>query len=1405
LLTATTAPDGHVTTRTYDPAQNLTSVSDPSGAVTAIAYDADNRPTTVTDAKGGTTVFGYDITGRITSVTDPGGRKTSYAYDPADRVVSITDPSGAVTKYGYDPAGDQTSSTDATGRVSGFTYDALNRVIAAVDPAGAESAYAYDPAGQLTKITDPNGHAHTFAYTADGQTASATDGAGDTTTYAYDLVGNITGITDPRGGSVSFTYNGNDQLTGQSNQDGNTTSYGYTAAGLESSMTDPLGITTSYNHDPTGLLTQVIENATGTGTGTDVKATSSYAYDANGRLVKTTNPAGASRSYAYDPLGNLTSSTDPLGKITSYSYDAASQVTSRVDANGTTTGYGYDPAGRVSTLTPPSGQHPVSYSYDAAGRMTGMTDGTGTSGWTYTQAGQVATATDGNGKTLAYGFDPAGNRTSLTYPDGVKAAYGYDAADRITSLTTSGGPTKAGTGAGSVSYGYDASSELTGITRPNGTATSYTYDPAGQLTQINHTAPAGASGNSADATPLTPTVSNPTPAAPTPGPASGGGASTQSATASPISTGGLTPAVSTPSPIPAQPASSGGTAAGTDSASASALTTPVTAAAGGPTCGLLSLLLGCTATTKTAVTALPLKLDYSYDKDGRVSAQNQSDSAGTLDTSYSYDGLGRLTGSTRSDGINSSYSYNSAGDRTASTTVDPVTGALIASTATYNAADELTGQVSTATLGSHTSRNTTSNAYDNNGNLTTATTTHTSSDSSLLGSLLGPILSTLFGLGAGTQTTHYAYDFNDKLTSVTAPDPTSTPADPASQQSITSTFAYDGLGRATGQSIGEPHHLNRLLQLDVRLGLPGASADVGVDLDGQPCNGHTSSTCRATLTTFGGDSTDVTYDGATPVAWSDTATRGADAGRSLDIIDGPEGPDQQTDSVYGTAYLHLDRLGSVRDITGPAGHTEAAAAYDDFGNPEPAPGTHQIGGLLTGLVTAAGGLLGALLGALLGSAPVAPYANTSSATPLGYTGQPSDPAHGLTLFPARSYNPAQAAWLQCDPHSGALADPARLNHYDYVNQNPVTLIDPTGADPAYANCTTTACRNYMYGGPDASNCAGIGGVLSSVIGSSVGGCTPTPQPPNAASAPNTCLPGASGANCYGHTQPTYSAGGGDGSGGSTSPPNQSAPAQATPRYQVHNPARLQAEIRMIISENPDSWNIPGSPAYNAMMEYIHHAIYGGPSLADFGKALAGPALSLTIAAVGAVLCPESAGAGCAAAVGAISGFAGSCVEDCSNVQSVALATIAGLLIGGSAGSGTGAEEGGGLRGAGDACASTVIDGGRADGETVFAGHGEYRYGSGDTVVPDGTTLKVYSPHGGTISDSTGLAIELGLGPAAVTTYGPGSVVPNYTLKPPTGLTVMSGSTTVDAPTQLSGLLQPGMGTVNWAACTEVAC
>ncbi|GAB3984111.1 RHS repeat-associated core domain-containing protein [Actinoallomurus acanthiterrae] len=123
--------------------------------------------------------------------------------------------------------------------------------------------------------------------------------------------------------------------------------------------------------------------------------------------------------------------------------------------------------------------------------------------------------------------------------------------------------------------------------------------------------------------------------------------------------------------------------------------------------------------------------------------------------------------------------------------------------------------------------------------------------------------------------------------------------------------------------------------------------------------------------------------------------------------------------------------------------------------------------------------------------------------------------------------------------------------------------------------------------------------------------------------------------------------------------------------------------------------------------------------------------------------------------------------------------------------------------AGHGAAGRVLEGGRPDRAIVFAGRGEYRYGSGATVVPSGTRLIVYAEHGKTIPDVVGLGIERGTGRAPVTVYGPGDEVPNYTLKAPVGLTILRESQTVDVPTSLSDLLKPRMGDCHWAACTEV--
>ena len=213
------------------------------------------------------------------------------------------------------------------------------------------------------------------------------------------------------------------------------------------------------------------------------------------------------------------------------------------------------------------------------------------------------------------------------------------------------------------------------------------------------------------------------------------------------------------------------------------------------------------------------------------------------------------------------------------------------------------------------------------------------------------------------------------------------------------------------------------------------------------------------------------------------------------------------------------------------------------------------------------------------------------------------------------------------------------------------------------------------------------------------------------------------------------------------------------------------------------------------------------------------------AALPFVFLPATAGVAAFMGAGALSGlvdYAGGSLANGTpfTAQGAALAAgigaaTAGLgrYLGGAPARPTGPVDRGLGGNRGHPYADDVIEGG--SGRAV-AGHGEYRPGSGTTIVPEGTSITL--PRDGVnILDETGRYIERGdwdgLAAAAqrnpriandidgMTTHLPGSEVPNYTLKAPNGLSVHRNSTTVEDPTPLSRILEPNMGCVDWAACT----
>jgi RHS repeat-associated protein len=61
-----------------------------------------------------------------------------------------------------------------------------------------------------------------------------------------------------------------------------------------------------------------------------------------------------------------------------------------------------------------------------------------------------------------------------------------------------------------------------------------------------------------------------------------------------------------------------------------------------------------------------------------------------------------------------------------------------------------------------------------------------------------------------------------------------------------------------------------------------------------------------------------------------------------------------------------------------------------------------------------------------------------------FQGEQTDPESGLTYLRARSYDPTTGRFTSRDPLSGSVENPGTQNGYNYANNDPVNLSDPSG-------------------------------------------------------------------------------------------------------------------------------------------------------------------------------------------------------------------------------------------------------------------------------------------------------------------------------------------------------------------------
>jgi len=623
---------------------------------------------------------------------------------------------------------------------------------------------AYNSYGLVTQTLDPRNNTTTYAYDAYNlYPATTTNALGQATGYHYDYsTGKPTQTIDPNGLKFQTTYDGlgrplqvfqPDQVTTSTEDLKTAYAYTDTSGSVSVEESDYMNASTSVNtygyYDGLNRLIQTRKSATDVGT---YKVTD-QSYDSLGLTAKESLPyfgSGASSTvatttaalfttYTYDPLGRVLTTMNSVGTTTD-SYDNWEMKIT--DPNGNEKDEYHDAYGNLVQVGEHNGTstYTTTYTYDGLQDLLGITDANGNvRNFAYDGLGREVSSTDLRGPASStfgiwnYTYDTAGNLTKRVDPKSQTVTYAYDALNRVS--------TESEASTTQTAYTYDTCTNgvgrLCSVSSTDAVSLdTKTYDPEGNLasetkkingTNYGTTYTYDRQGNQL-------TITNPD------------GSEVEYA----YGTGGLATNV--------QEKESGGSFANIVSSidyspmDKVATQSDANGVATVNTYNSAALYrLNSIVTTNGSSTAIQSST-YTYDNDGNITKSlDNSATNGAITVNYTYDGLNRLLTA-------SSSGAASGGNYLETFTYDPVGNILTgpAGTYTYNGGSAYTDPDAVTKITNGTS--TTNFTYDNNGNLTNASSgfTYTWDYNNRL----------LSAYGAGATST-YGYDYTGERASVT--------------------------------------------------------------------------------------------------------------------------------------------------------------------------------------------------------------------------------------------------------------------------------------------------------------------------------------------------------------------------------------------------------------------------------------------------------------------------------------------------------------------------------------------------------------------------------------------------------------------------------------------------------------
>ncbi|MEQ4205797.1 DNRLRE domain-containing protein [Actinopolymorpha sp. B9G3] len=341
-ITTATAPNGAVTTATWDATDQLTELFAPKDTPTgperktSYSYDKVGNLTKTVEPKGNltptvpndfTTTYGYDPVNQLVSMTNADGGVTTYGYDNVGNLVEVVDPrknatpdtTDFTTKYAYNRNHQRTVTTDAAGETTSVTYDNDGLINRTIDQAGNQTDLTLDARGKVSQVRVPH------------KPDAGSGTINHTTAYEYDQVGNTTKIISPRG--MATTGVANDFLT----------EFVYDKSNRVAERLSPFNPSdtryntadkTIYTYDEVGRLSKV--SAPPSDGQPTVRNDTSYTYFDNGWTKTTTDPWDITTTYDYNPLGQqtnrtLTSAGGSSARAMAWTYFPDGKVKTRTD------------------------------------------------------------------------------------------------------------------------------------------------------------------------------------------------------------------------------------------------------------------------------------------------------------------------------------------------------------------------------------------------------------------------------------------------------------------------------------------------------------------------------------------------------------------------------------------------------------------------------------------------------------------------------------------------------------------------------------------------------------------------------------------------------------------------------------------------------------------------------------------------------------------------------------------------------------------------------------------------------------------------------------------------------------------------------------------------------------------